>query len=71
MNKELTQEQIDIIEIIKRYPDVLKDRRRFVSLIADVLPSNRALQNALVSAYDENIMEEVSRGVNYRQATCL
>lgn len=68
MNKELTQEQIDIIEIIKRYPDVLKDRRRFVSLIADVLPSNRALQNALVSAYDENIMEEVSRGVNYRQA---
>lgn len=67
MNKELTQEQIDIIEIIKRYPDVLKDRRRFVALIADVLPSNRALQNALVSAYDENIMEEVSRGVNYRQ----
>ena len=68
MNKELTQEQIDIIEMVKRHPDVLKDRRRFVSLLADVLPSNRALQNALVSAYDENIMEEVSCGVNYRQA---
>lgn len=68
MNKELTQEQIDIIEMVKRHPDVLKERRRFVSLLADVLPSNRALQNTLVSAYDENIMEEVSCGVNYRQA---
>ena len=68
MNKELTKEQIDIIEMVKRYPDVLKNRRRFVSLIADVLPSNKALRNALVSAYDENIMEEVGRGVNYRQA---
>ena len=52
MIKSLTQEQIKIVDIVKMYPDVLDDRRRFASLIADVIPSNRALQNALVSAYE-------------------
>lgn len=66
--KTLTQEQIRIVDIIKLYPDVLEDRRRFASLIADIIPTNRALRNALVSAYEENIMEEIGCGENYRQA---
>lgn len=68
MIKSLTQEQIKIVDIVKMYPDVLDDRRRFASLIADVIPSNKALQNALVSAYEENIMKEVACGENYHQA---
>ena len=48
MNKALTQEQAKIINFIKKYPDSITDRRRFAALIADIIPDNKPLKNAII-----------------------
>lgn len=67
MNKALTQEQAKIIDFIRKYPDSITDRRRFAALIADIIPDNKPLKNAIISAYEENIIEEIRCGDNYLQ----
>lgn len=48
MNKALTQEQAKIIDFIRKYPDSITDRRRFAALIADIIPDNKPLKNAII-----------------------
>lgn len=67
MKLELNNDQMEVINIIQRYPDTLSNLKRFASILSDCIPENKALRNALVCAYEEGIIDVIQNGDNSQQ----
>ena len=67
MKIELSKDQLEIINLIKNYPDTLSNAKRFASILSDCIPQNKALRTALVNAYEEGIIETIQTSENPQQ----
>lgn len=52
----MNKEQKIIVDTLGKYPDALKSRKRFIGMLSDCIHEDNALKNALISAYDEDVL---------------
>lgn len=67
MKIELDKEKKTIIEFVAQHPDSISNQRRFDSIIADCIPENKALRNALSIAYEEGVINILRVGTDSQQ----
>ena len=71
MYLSLNKEQKLVVDIINEYPDVLKDRKRFIGILSDCIHEDNALKKALLDAYDEDIINIIKEENNLQHAIYL
>ena len=55
----LDADQLNTVDILHRYPECLKDYKRFSSLMSDCLSNNIVLKRVVCSAYEEGVLDSL------------
>ena len=70
----LTEEDKNIVvllkDMLKAYPDIVEDRRRLKSAIADILPGKKKEVNLLGTLAEENIIQAIKNKNSLDQVLC-